>query len=124
MISHRRRVTRMTTPVDDRLLKEAEGWFARRLDPSVRDAEQAEFERWRADPKRGEAYAEAERLWERLAVLKQSQRLRDLVPESTTLVSRAAWRRHPAVLALAATFAAVAVLTVLWLNRGAPVQTY
>lgn len=118
----------MTLDVDNNVRKEAEQWFARRLDPSVREAERELFENWRGqDPRRAEIYAETERLWDELSVLKQSQRLRVAVP-NPVVSKEIAWRhtkvRYPLFLALAAGLAAVAVLTFGLLNRGTPAQTF
>lgn len=121
----------MTWNVDDKVRKEAEQWFARLLEPSVRDAEREAFENWRGqNPRRAEVYAETERLWDELAVLKQSQRLRVAVPNPAVSegMQRTTWQhvktRRPLFLALAAGFAAIAILAVGWLNRGTPLQTF
>jgi transmembrane sensor len=120
----------MTWNVGNNVRKEAEHWFARRLEPATRDAEHEAFQRWRAnDPRRAEAYAEVERVWDDLAILKRSQRLRLAVPEPAASDDRTgATSTHPRAryrvfFAFAASCAALIVLAVLWLNRGTPAVT-
>jgi transmembrane sensor len=114
----------MTRNDDDKVRIEAERWFARRLEPSVRETEREAFERWRAgDPRRANAYVGTERLWDKLEVLKQSERLRLAVADAAASsgVWRRAWRnptlRYPLFVGLAASLVAVVALTLVRLNH-------
>jgi transmembrane sensor len=115
--------------VDSKIRQEAELWFARRLEsPDGDDAGCDEFERWREqDPRRAQAYANTVRLWESLAVLKRSGRLRRLATpislENTSLIARRprSWQR---LLLLAASTAAVAIVATLRFTGGGDVRTF
>jgi transmembrane sensor len=121
----------MTGNVDEGMRREAERWFARLREPTLPQTEREAFERWRAaDPRRAEAYARTERLWDKLAMLKESERLRLSVPESAASggLLASAWRRpgvrYPVFLALAATLVVVVIFGLISLNRGAPNQIF
>jgi transmembrane sensor len=123
----------MTGNNDDKVRKEAQRWFARRLEPSVRETEREAFERWRAaDPRRADAYAGTEHLWDKLEILKQSERLRLAVADAAVSggVWRRAWRNHelryPIFVGLAASLVAVVVLTLVRLNHDheVPARTF
>src|SRR5262245_17735338 len=74
--------TLIASNVESRTHGEAKLWSARRRELAVREQEREAFERWRAsDPRHADAYAKAERLWERLAILQQSQKLAAVVPK-------------------------------------------
>src|SRR5262245_29554967 len=89
-------VNAMTTRnIDPKVREEAELWLARRLEPAVREAERQSFELWcDQTPDHIEAYAQAERLWDELTVLKSSTRLQALASQAVS-VSRAAERPVP-----------------------------
>lgn len=113
----------MRDPLDDKVSGEAERWFARRLEPAVRESERAAFEHWHdGNPAHAQAFASTERLWETLSVLKQSERLRAAVPPP----DERRFRRllHPAFLAFAASIAVVAIGAFFWLDRAVPAQTF
>jgi transmembrane sensor len=107
----------MTRNDDDKVRKDAQRWFAKRLEPSARETERETFERWRGgDPRRTNAYAETERLWDKLEALKESARLRQALTDaaSTGGFWRRAWRhpmlRYSVFAGLAASFVLVVVL--------------
>ena len=103
--------------------QQAELWFARRLEPSVREAESGAFERWLAeDPRHAKAYTDTERLWARLAVLKRSARLR----ESSVPAVAAPPRRLQFIYGIAASIAifAVGIATYALYTRAVPVQAF
>lgn len=116
----------MTLNVNENVRKEAELWFVRRLEPSVRESEHEAFERWRVQsPEHARAYSETERLWNHLAILQRSERLQSLVSRSGAAVQNAQSRRRlfrPFL--LAASLAAVTVSAVIWFTRGPDVQTF
>jgi transmembrane sensor len=121
----------MTGTVNENMRQEAERWFARLREPTIPQAEREAFERWRAgDPRRADAYARTQRLWDKLAVLQQSERLRLAVPESAApggLLARVWQRRgvrYPVFLAVAASLATILVFGVASLNRRAPAQIF
>lgn len=121
----------MTGNVDETTRQEAERWFARLREPTIPRAEREAFERWRAaDSRRAEAYARTERLWDKLAVLKDSQRLRLAAlesPGSGSVMARA-WQRpkvrYPVFGALAASLAVGMVVCLISLNGSAPAQLF
>jgi transmembrane sensor len=114
----------MTKQLDSKIRSEADSWFAKRLEPAARTTESEAFERWRQDdPRREQAYADTEKLWQKLALLKQSERLRSATSPSSAWPGYSAIRHHP-VIALAASIALVTVVTLLWFDRGVPTQTF
>lgn len=124
-----------TRNIDPKVREEAELWFARRQDPAVREAEQEAFERWRdQDPEHAETYAQTQRLWDELAVLKTSARLRELASQAMASPAAANSPSPPPLmmrrcfgtkaLLLAASFAAVAIAVGIWFNQVPTVQTF
>jgi transmembrane sensor len=115
-----------TLNVSDDVRQQAELWFARRLEPSVREEESEAFERWCAqDPQHAQAYAETERVWERLAVLKGSSRMRQWVPDTVTLSSPSTSGRRRVVYGLAATVAVIAIGVTYFIgDEGSPAKTF
>jgi len=113
----------MTRNDDDQVRKEAARWFTRRLDPAVRESERQSFEQWREeDPRRAEAYEGTERLWVKLEILKQSERVRRAVADSSAQAGMLRPAHHPAVwrpifFGLAASLVVVVALTLVYLNR-------
>lgn len=115
---------------DNNARQEAELWFARRLEPSVRENERAAFERWRTgDVRRAEAYAATERLWDELGGLKQME---DMPPSMAQLAAanpawKRGWRnplvRYPLLAGLAASLVAAVALTLTTLDREHAVPT-
>lgn len=116
----------MTRTVDENARRQAELWFARRLEPSVRDSGREAFEHWRQqNPQNARAYAETERLWNHLAALRRSERLQALVPPAGNVALNTQARRSPFLpFLLAASLAAVAIFGVAWFTRGPGVQTF
>ena len=116
----------MSTPkVSDDIRQQAEAWFARRLEPAVREAESEAFERWRAQsPEHAQSLEQTEQLWDRLSVLKNSTRLRQFaVVDPVVAVQSASRRRLFHAIAASVLLAAVGVMTALFYNPVPPAQT-
>jgi len=115
---------------NDKVRKEASRWFARRLDPATHDAEYEAFERWRdADPRRAAAYVASGRVWDKLAILKQSERLRRAAADSAASRGTPVWRnqtvRYPVLFGLASVLVVVTLTLVkLTPDHDDPVQTF
>lgn len=116
----------MTRTVNEDVRREAEHWFARRREPAVREAEAEAFERWRVqDEAHAQAYTETERLWDRLAILQSSERLKALAVQANTFSpGLSARRRFLLPVLLAASVAAIAVSVVLWFSHVPEVQRF
>jgi transmembrane sensor len=119
----------MTANEDNKVWEEAELWFARRLDPSVREDTREAFERWYAsDPRKVRAYKEAERLWDELASLQQMEEIRQSA--LTAAAPNRGWRRaytnplirSPLFLGLAASLLIVVTLTLIHLQHAPDIQ--
>lgn len=113
---------------DPEVRRQADLWFARRLDPAVREAEHAAFEHWHnADRLHAEAYAETERLWNRLEILKKSTRLNVSTSALQSVVpSRWVAHRRHFLHAIAAGLALFAIASAIYFfnNRTSPERSF
>ncbi|MGH8191825.1 MAG: FecR family protein [Rhodanobacteraceae bacterium] len=98
--------------------RQAEHWFARRLDTPVPESERVEFERWLAeDPEHVSAYREVDHLW---SLAREAARHPDVATVANQILEstaeRRSWRRIPVPsFAIAALLVALVGLgTLVW----------
>jgi transmembrane sensor len=103
------------------VVSQAERWYARLKAPDCSASERREFQRWRAAPEHGAAFADTEKLWESLSQLSgrpDFEQLSQHVLAETA--ARPHWRGQPFAIAASAAIALIGGGVFIWAQHREP----